>query len=257
MIKIKTKEEIDIMREGGKRLSFILGELVKEIKEGVKTGELDEVTNKLITEQEGKPAFLNYRPETKSQPYPASVCVSINDEIVHGLPDEDRVIKKGDIVTVDLGFVYKGLITDMAYTVSVGEADEKTKKLLSANEKALYEGIKEIKDGNHIGDIGNAIEEVAKKDGFAVYRELVGHGVGHKLHEEPHIPNFGNKGTGEEMKEGMIFAIEPMFGEGEEKIELGEDGFTYKTKDGSRSAHFEHTVVVTQKGSETLTKFPK
>ncbi|TSD02887.1 MAG: methionine aminopeptidase [Parcubacteria group bacterium Athens0714_16] len=254
MISIKKENEIKILKEGGKRLAFVMSELIKNVKVGVSTIELDKLAYKLIKQQNGEPAFLNYRPDKKSKPYPASLCVSIDDEIVHCVPSEKRIIKNGDIVSLDIGMKYENLITDMAYTVGVGKINDKAKKLIETTKTALLSGIKEVKAGNHVGNIGFAVEKVAKENGFSVFRELVGHGVGYELHEEPFIPNFGFKGDGEKLEEGMVIAIEPMIGEGIGKIISGEDGFTYKTKDGKRSAHFEHTIVVTKNGCEILTK---
>ncbi|MEK7182498.1 MAG: type I methionyl aminopeptidase [Patescibacteria group bacterium] len=242
---IKNIEELEILKEGGRRLAFVMSELIKNVKVGVSTIELDKLAYDLIKKQKGESAFLNYKPEKDSRPYPASICVSIDDEIVHCVPSEKRIIKNGDIVSIDLGMKYKNLITDMAYTVGVGKVDKIGKKLIEMTKMALLSGIKETKIGNHIGDIGFAIEKIAKKNNFSIFQELVGHGVGYELHEDPLIPNFGFRGEGEELKKGMVLAIEPMIGEGIGKIISGKDGFVYKTKDGKRSAHFEHTIVIT------------
>lgn len=255
MIFTKKENEIEILKEGGKRLAFVMSELIKKTKVGISTIELDNLAYDLIKKQDGEPAFLNYKSEKKSKPYPASVCVSINEDIVHCVPDKNRIIKDGDIVSIDLGMKYKNLITDMAYTIGVGNVDKIGKKLIEATKTALLSGIKEAKVGNNIGDIGFSVEKIAKKNNFSVFQELVGHGVGYKLHEDPMIPNFGVKGEGEILIEGMVLAIEPMIGEGEGDIISGRDGFTYKTKDGKRSAHFEHTIVITKKGPEIITKF--
>ncbi|MBU3969117.1 type I methionyl aminopeptidase [Patescibacteria group bacterium] len=251
---IKNSEELEILREGGKRLAFVVSELVKKTKVGISTIELDKLAHVLMKKQGGKPAFLNYKTEKESKPYPASVCISIDEDIVHCVPTKEKIIKDGDIVSIDLGFEYKKFITDMAYTVGVGKVDKTGKKLIKTTKTALLSGIKEAKAGNHIGDIGFVIEKIAQKNNFSVFQELVGHGVGQKLHEDPLIPNFGKKGMGEELKEGMVLAIEPMIGEGGGDIISGQDGFTYRTKDGKRSAHFEHTIVITKNGPEILTK---
>jgi len=251
---IKTDNELEILREGGKRLAFVMFELIKKVEIGVSTIELDKFVYDLIKKHDGEPAFLNYKPEKKSKPYPASVCVSINEDIVHCVPTKKRIINDGDIVSLDLGMKYKGLITDMAYTVGVGKTDEVAKKLIKTTEMALLSGIKEARIGNCVGDIGFAVEKIIKENGFSVFEELVGHGVGKKLHEEPFVPNFGKKGSGEKLIERMVLAIEPMAGEGQGRIISGDDGFTYKTKDGKRSAHFEHTIVITKNEPEILTK---
>ncbi|HFC76871.1 MAG TPA: type I methionyl aminopeptidase, partial [Candidatus Moranbacteria bacterium] len=202
-----------------------------------------------------KPAFLNYKPEGSGFPYPASLCVSINDEVVHGISSgNNRVLKEGDIVGIDLGLIHKGLITDMALTIPVGSIDEKAKKLIENTRQALYEGIKVVKDGATTGDIGHAIFNFAKQSGFGVVDDLGGHGVGKSVHENPFIPNIGEKGKGEKLKEGMVIALEPMLNEGSKDVFLADDGYTFKTRDGGRSAHFEHTIVVTKTGSEILTK---
>jgi len=251
---IKNEKELEILKKGGKRLAFVISELVKKTKIGISTIELDNLAYDLIKKQGGEPAFLNYKPEKNLKPYPASVCVSINEDIVHCVPTKEKIIKDGDIVSIDLGMKYKNLITDMAYTIGVGKVDKIGKKLIETTKMALLSGIKEAKIGNRIGDIGFSIEKIAKKNSFSVFQELVGHGVGYELHENPLIPNFGQKGKGEKLVEGMVLAIEPMIGEGSGDMVLGHDDFTYKTKDRKRSAHFEHTIVITSEGPIILTK---
>lgn len=253
MITIKTQEDIMKLREGGKRLSFILQELAKEVAPGVSTKSLDDLAYRLATDKGDKPAFLNYKPYGASKPYPASVCISIDNEVVHGIPNQERILKEGEIVSLDMGLIHDGMVTDSAITVPVGEIDEKTKQLLVTTKKALHAGIKKIREGQRLGDIGFAIESIAKEKGYGVVRELCGHGVGYKVHEDPYVPNYGQKGKGIKLKAGMVLAIEPMFNEGSECIELDKDGYTYKTTDCSRSAHFEHTVVVTENGAEIVT----
>jgi len=253
VITIKTKEDIDKLREGGKRLAFILSEIAKSIKPGVTTKSLDDLAFKLAKEKGDKPAFLNYKPYGADKPYPASLCVSINDEVVHGIPREDRILKEGEIVSLDMGLIHEGMITDSAITVPVGKIDDKAKILMETTQKALYAGIKKVREGQRLGDVGFAIESIAREKGYGVVRELCGHGVGYKVHEDPYVPNYGEKGKGIKLKAGMVIAIEPMFNEGTENIVLDNDGSTYKTTDQGRSAHFEHTVVVTEKGAEILT----
>lgn len=253
MITIKTLEEIKILREGGKRLASVLYRVAEKAKPGVATIELDELAEKLIKENGGEPSFKNYKTFQDKIPFPASLCVSINDEIVHGIPSRDRILKEGDIVSLDLGMKYKNLYTDMAITVGVGKIDKQAKKLIEITEKSLAEGIRIIKERNYIGDIGFAIQKYVEKKGFSVVRKLVGHGVGYKAHEEPEIPNFGKKGTREILKSGMILALEPMITAGSPDIVLGSDNWAWKTKDGSLAAHFEHTVVVVKTGAEILT----
>jgi len=253
MITIKTPEEIKILHEGGKRLAAILDEVAEEAKPGTATIELDELAEKLIRENGGEPFFKNYKTSQDKIPFPASLCVSINDEIVHGIPRRDRILKEGDIVGLDLGMKYKNLYTDMTITVGVGKIDKEGKKLMEVAEKSLVEGVRVVREGNCIGDIGFSIQEYVERNGFNVVRNLVGHGVGYKAHEEPEIPNFGKKGTREILKSGMILALEPMITAGSPDIVLDNDNWTWKTKDGSLSAHFEHTVAVTKTGAEIIT----
>jgi len=255
VITIKTPEEIDILREGGRRLAAILNILARQVEPRMYTDALNGIADKLIRSDGDKPAFLGYTPDGAARPYPATLCVSINDEIVHGIPNEESErLKDGDIVGLDLGLIHNGLIVDSAITVPVGKIDESAIKLIKTTKDALLAGINAARAGNTVGDIGHAIEQIAKKDGYGVVKELGGHGVGYKVHEEPHIPNFGNKGEGPELKAGMVLALEPMFNEGKENIKLAPDGYTFKTEDGLRSAHFEHTIVITDGKAEIITK---
>lgn len=253
MITIKTPEEIKILREGGKILASILHEVAGKVRPGIATIGLDALAERLIRGAGGEPSFKNYKTRDDKIPYPASLCVSINDEVVHGIPSKDRILIEGDIVSLDLGMKYKGLYTDAAITVPVGEIDDKAKKIIEVCRKSLNKGIMSAKEGKRIGDIGFAIQTFVEKNKFSVVRNLVGHGVGYKAHEEPEIPNFGGKGKGEILKKGMVLALEPMIAEGSHEIILGRDNWTWRTKDGSLSAHFEHTIVVTKKGGEILT----
>ncbi|MFA6315198.1 MAG: type I methionyl aminopeptidase [Candidatus Paceibacterota bacterium] len=256
MITIKTKEDIDILREGGKRHAFILKELSAMVKPGLVVQILEDKARELIEEGGDRSAFLNYTPVGSKRPYPAVLCVSINDEIVHGIPNEnEKVLKEGDIVSLDLGLVHKGLITDAAITVPVGKISDELETLLELTKKAMYAGIKEAKGGRRVGDISNAVERVAIPKGYGVVRELSGHGVGYHVHEDPYVPNFGEAGKGSVLKPGMVIAIEPMFNLGTEEIYLDDDGYTYRTADGKPSAHFEHTVVITKSGAEILTQY--
>src|SRR3989344_2647712 len=229
-VTIKTQKEIEILREGGKRHAFILNEVAKKILPGVSTLELDDYAKKLVEEGGDTPAFLNYKPYGARRPYPASLCVSINDEIVHGIPNENpKILKDGDIVSIDLGLNHKGLITDMALTIPVGKISKEAKKLIAVTKKALSAAIVAAQAGGRTGDIGFVVEQEVKPLGFGIVRELSGHGVGYSVHEDPYIPNFGEKGKGVLLRPGMVIAIEPMVNIGGEKIKLGEDGYTYKT----------------------------
>jgi len=254
MIAIKTPEEIKILRDGGKILASILLKVADKAKLGVTTFELDEYAEFLIKEAGGGPAFKNYKTGDDKYPFPSTLCVSINDEVVHGIPAQDRILKEGDIISLDLGLKWRGLYTDAAITVGVGKISADAEKLLNVTKSALEKGIKVIKEKSAIGDIGFAIQSYVEASGFNVVKKLVGHGVGYAVHEEPEIPNFGKKRSGEILKEGMILAIEPMVCFGSADVVLDKNGWTWKTKDGFLAAHFEHTIAVTKKGCEILTK---
>jgi methionyl aminopeptidase len=249
---IKTKEEIDVLREGGKRLGTVLAKVAKMVAPGVSTADLDAYAHKLIIEGGDEPAFLNYKPEGHHTPYPASLCTSVNNEVVHGIPSKKRILKEGDIISIDLGLKHKGLFTDHAITVPVGKVSKTSEQLMHATKEALAVGIEQAIGGNTVGDIGYAIEQfVARR--YGIVRELSGHGVGKKIHEDPYIPNYGKKGKGQKLIPGMVVAIEPMLNIGGAGIISLADGYTIKTADGSRSAHFEHTVLITEKEPEILT----
>lgn len=253
MIEIKTKEEIKKMRKAGKIVAVVLAELEKHIKPGIKTSKLDEIAENLVRKMGGSPAFKGYRPHVYfPREFPATICVSINEEIVHGIPS-DRVLKEGDIISVDIGVRVDGFYADAAYTYSVGEISEKAKKLIEVTRIALLKAIAVVKDGVRVGDISYEIQECAESNGFSVIRDFVGHGIGRNLHEEPQIPNFGVRGKGPELKEGMVIAIEPMVSAGSHEVEVLPDTWTAVTKDRSLTAHFEHTVAVTSYGSLLLT----
>lgn len=247
MIKIKTEKEIEIMREGGKILAEILKKLSEAVKPGVTTNELEELARELVLSYGVKPSFLGY------DGYPAALCTSVNDEIVHGVPS-DRVLKDGDVLKLDMGVLDKGFHTDSAVTVVVGKGDNEKTKLLSVTKEALNIGISKAKVGNTLGDIGSAIQEYVERNGFNVVRDLVGHGVGKELHESPQVLNYGKAGEGEKLVEGMVIAIEPMVVTSDWRIKNSQDGFGFVTKDGGLAAHFEHTVAITKRGPEILTK---
>jgi methionyl aminopeptidase len=253
MIKIKTKEDIEKLRVGGKRHAFILKEVAKKVAPGITTKELDDFAHKLILEGKDKPAFLGYTPEGVSYPYPASLCVSVNDEVVHGIPS-DFVLEEGDIVSLDLGLSHEGMITDAAITVPVGKVSKDAQKLIDVTREALSLGIKQVKPGNKTGDIGHAIEKFVKPYGYGIVKILAGHGVGYSVHEDPYVPNYGKAGTGATLKPGMVIAIEPMLNLGTGEVFATDDEYTYITADEKMSAHFEHTVLVTEDGCEVLTK---
>jgi len=254
MINIYNKKEIETLRQSGKILATVIKQLKKIVKPGLTTEYLNGVAKDLILSYNAKPSFEGFNG------FPAALCTSINEEIVHGLPSK-RKIKKGGILSLDLGVRYKsieasmGLCTDMAITIPVGKIDKIKKRLIKVTRRALEAGIKQAKPGKYLGDIGWAIQEQIEKNNFKVVKELVGHGVGKEAHEDPEVLNFGIPKHGIKLEPGMVLALEPMASVGTWKIKKAIDGFAYKTKDDSLSAHFEHTIVITKKGCEILTSF--
>jgi len=254
-MKIKSEEDIQGLIKLGQDHVDVLDKLEAAIKPGVSTTELEEMTDKLIREKGAVPAFKDYEPYGADRPYPCALCVAPNDTVVHGIPTEHNyVLKEGDIVGIDIGLERDGLVTDAGRTVGVGNIDKAAQKLLHVTEEALWRGIQEARAGNHVGDIGHAIESYVRKEGYGLVRDLCGHGVGHSVHEGPQVPNFGNAGTGEVLEPGMVLAIEPMVNEGRGAVIFESDGYTVSTEDGSRSAHFEHDVVITDGDPIVLTK---
>ncbi len=254
MVTIKTKKDIAILREGGCRHAVILRELAAMVRPGICAAELNASADKMIAEGGDKSAFLNFKPKGAARAYPASLCVSVNDEVVHGIPNEgDKILKEGDIVSLDFGLNHRGLFTDAAMTVAVGSISPELEKLLEVTKEALMAGIKAAKGGKKTGDIGAAVQRFAMTNGYGIVKELAGHGVGYDVHEEPFVPNYGEAGKGTVLKPGMIIAIEPMFNLGTKDIILADDDFTYRTADHKPSAHFEHTILVTKGNAEILT----
>lgn len=246
MITIKSKEEIELMRKAGYLVSLTHQYLKPLIKPGITTKELDLRAEKFIKEHDGIPTCKGY------EGFPATLCVSVNDEVVHGIPGK-RKLRNGDIVTIDMVIGYHGYQGDAAWTYAVGDISEDKKYLMEHTEKALYEGIKQVKPGNHIGDISHAVETYATKYNLGVVKELVGHGIGTEMHEDPDVPNYGKAGTGPKLKSGMVICIEPMLNLGSAAVGILDDDWTIVTEDGSSSAHYEHTVLVTEDGYEILT----
>ena len=244
------------MREGGKRLSNILRAVSERVVPGVKTEDLDKFAHELIEQGGDKPAFLHYKPDFASKPFPASLCVSVNDEVVHGIPSKDRILMEGDIISIDLGVKHKGLFTDMALTASVGKVPDSSLELIKVTEQALQVGIDVAMGGNTVGDIGHAIESFvhSRKQKYGIVEVLSGHGVGRAIHEDPYIPNFGKAGKGAKLVPGMVIAIEPMLNNGIKNVTINEDGYTIHTADGKRSAHFEHSILITDGEPEILTR---
>lgn len=258
MLTIKKPEEIKVLQTGGKILAEVLSELIQQVKPGIKTSELDKLAEKLIKRKGGLPSFKNYKNKPEEKPFPTSICASVNEQLVH-TPTSNYQLKNGDILSLDLGIKYpasdKGFFTDMAVTVPVGRVSQIARKLIKVTKKALELGINQIKPGNHISDISKAIQSYVESQGFSVIRQLVGHGVGYQVHEEPRIPNYLDKKQKDiQLKKGMVLALEPMVSVGDYPVKTLNDGWTVVTADGSLSAHFEHTVVVTQNGHEIITK---
>lgn len=249
----RSENEIKKLRQAGSILAVILNDAAKKAVAGVSTYELDKFAEETILKSGARPSFKGYRPWGVSSPYPSSLCASINDAVVHGLPS-DYKLKDGDVISLDLGMEWQGLFVDAAVTVSVGQPLPEVKRFLEISKKSLEIGIEQASLGNHIGDIGAVIQEYVEKAGFSIIRELVGHGVGESVHEPPQIPNFGRAGSGPLILEGMVLAIEPMIAMGHHEVYLEKDGWSWKTKDKSLAAHFEHTILVTKDGPEILTR---
>lgn len=247
MIPIKPERDIELMREAGRILAQVMRKVQQAVKPGIATIELDRLAEELIIEKKTKPAFKGYNG------YPSALCISVNEQVVHGIPGQRR-LKDGDIVSLDLGLCYQGFFSDMAVTVPVGRIDPKARRLIDTTRQALNEGIKQAVCGNHLSDVSWAVQRHAEQNGFAVVRQFVGHGIGSRLHEEPEVANFGQAHRGPVLRNGMVLAIEPMINAGSWECVVLEDGWTALTKDGELSAHFEHTVAVTEAGPQILTR---
>ncbi len=253
-IPIKTRRELQAMREASRHVAEILLELRERVKPGVTTAELDRFAEKAIAERGVSSSFKGYDPHGLPR-YPAVLCVSVNDEIVHGIPGP-RVVEEGDIVSLDFGVSVDGFHGDSAVTVPVGEIDEQAKRLLEVTREALWAGIEAMRPGRRLSDIGHGVQSRVEPEGFSVVRDFAGHGIGRKLHEPPWIPNFGAEGRGPRLLPGMVFAIEPMVNVGEPEVRVLDDEWTAVTADGSLSAHFEHTILITEEGPDVLTRIP-
>jgi methionyl aminopeptidase len=251
VIVIKSKNEIAIMREAGRIVAEVHQALREKIKPGVSTADLDAIAYEIITKRGATPSFKGYR---GPYPFPASICASINEEVVHGIPSKKRVLKEGDIIAIDVGATLNGFVGDAAVTLAVGHVSESAKRLMEATEGALMAGIDQARVGKHLDDLSGAVQDYAESRGFSVVREYVGHGVGRAMHEEPQIPNYRQGKLGPQLKPGMTLAIEPMVNEGVWETRTLRDKWTVVTKDGKLSAHFEHTVAVTEGEPEILTK---
>ncbi|HHW90558.1 MAG TPA: type I methionyl aminopeptidase [Clostridiales bacterium] len=247
MITIKTQNEIDKMRKAGLIVRDVLNIMGDNIKVGITTKELDKIAYEHIISCGAYPSFFGYRG------YPASICVSIDDEVVHGIPSPKRILEEGQIVSIDVGAYINGYHADAARTFEVGQVSAQNKKLIKVTEQSFFEGLKVLKDGVRLGDLSSAIQNYVEKAGFSVVRALVGHGIGKQIHEDPSVPNFGTAGKGVRLAQNMTIAIEPMVNMGGHEVEFCPDGWTVKTKDGLPSAHYENTVVITSDGAEILT----
>jgi len=251
MIVLKSAREIEIMRRANVIVAEILQQLKEEVAPGVTTLELDGIAEELTYKKKAKPAFKGYA--VAERVYPYSLCTSVNEEVVHGMPSK-RVLKEGDILGMDFGVIVDGFYGDSAVTVAVGQVSEAAERLMQVTRDSLYRGIDELREGKRLGDLSSAIQTMVEDAGFSVVREFVGHGIGKKLHEEPPIPNYGESGRGPRLMEGMVLAIEPMVNAGNPEVELKEDGWTAVTKDRSLAAHFEHSVAITKNGPDILSR---
>ncbi|MFW5855761.1 MAG: type I methionyl aminopeptidase [Bacillota bacterium] len=248
MIVLKSPREIEIMKKANQIVAETHAYLAEKIAPGISTAEINKLADEYIRKKGAIPSFKGYRG------FPASICISINDEVVHGIPDENRYLKSGDIVSLDIGTLYEGFNGDAARTFPVGEIDKKARKLMDVTEKSLHRAIAKAKAGNRLTDISHAVQSYVEEKGFSVVREYVGHGIGRDMHEDPQIPNFGPPGRGPRLKPGMTLAIEPMVNTGGFKVKTMDDGWTVKTADNSLSAHFEHTIAVTDDKTLILSK---
>ena len=246
MISIKSAREIEIMRRGGKITAKTLTMLMAAAKPGVTTGELNRLADASIRSMGGVPTFIGYHG------YPAAICASVNDEVVHGMPGE-RVLEDGDLLSIDIGTTFEGYVSDSAVTVPIGNVSEAAQRLMAVTQECLMLGIEQMQVGNHLGDIGHAVQRHAEGHGYGVVRALVGHGVGRKMHEDPQVPNYGNPGQGTLLRKGLVLAIEPMITQGTWEVATLEDGWTVVTEDGKLAAHFEHTIAITDHGPKILT----
>jgi methionyl aminopeptidase len=254
---VRTPEQREGIIESGRRLGIVLEKVASMVAPGVSVDELDREAERLIREGGDTPAFKGYTPEGGGRPYPATLCVSVNEEVVHGIPNENpRILKEGDIVALDIGLTHKGFITDTAVSVPVGKVSKESYELMNATQAALEAAIAAARPGNRIGDISHATEQAFAGTGFSVVKMLGGHAVGEHVHEEPFIANAGHPGTGPEIVSGMVLALEPIANAGKASVVIAPDGYTYRTRDGSRSAHFEHTILVEDEGTIVVTRRP-
>jgi methionyl aminopeptidase len=254
VIQLKSKRELDKMREAGRHVGEILVRLADLAKPGVTTADLDRAAQAEIKTRRLESSFLGYAPG-QSLPFPAVICASVNEEIVHGIPGGRRLVE-GDLLKIDFGAICDGFHADAALTVAIGSVDDVSRRLMATTLHSLNAGIEQMAPGKRLGDVGAAVQETVERDGFSVVRDFVGHGIGRAMHEPPQLPNFGRPGRGQRLREGMVLAIEPMVNAGTYEVCMGDDGWTATTADGRRSCHFEHTVAITEHGPEVLTRVP-
>lgn len=251
---LKTEDEIELMRQANRLVGLTLAELAKHIRPGVSTKQLDRIADEFIRDHGAVPTFLNF-PNPYGAPFPASICTSVNDVVVHGIPDEKTILKEGDIISIDCGTLLNGFNGDSAYTFTVGEVTQEVRLLLQRTKEALYQGIDNARAGKHVGDISQTVQDYCEAVGYGVVRELTGHGIGRKMHEDPLVPNYGRRGNGPLLKAGMCIAIEPMITMGDRQVVLDSDRWTIRTRDGKPAAHFEHTIAVRKGEAEILSSF--
>lgn len=253
-IYLKTDEEIQLMRAANQLVGSTLGELAKHIKPGVSTAHLNKIADEYIRDHGAEPTFLGF-PNPYGPEFPASICCSVNECVVHGVPREDQILKDGDIISIDCGTLLNGFNGDSAYTFPVGEISEEVRKLLITTRESLYLAIDKAVHGSHVGDIGSTVQDHCEKQGYGIVRELCGHGIGKKMHEDPQVPNYGRRGNGPKLKAGMCIAIEPMITMGKRQIWLLPDKWSIITRDRQPAAHYEHTIVITKGKAEILSSF--
>ncbi len=251
-ITYKTPEEIELIRVSSLLVGKTLGELKKYIEPGVSTMKLDKIAESFIRDHHAIPAFKNYNPSFGDSPFPGSLCISVNEEVVHGMPSDKRILKEGDIVSIDCGVLLNDYYGDSAYTFSVGTVSSKKRRLMEVTKESLYRGVEKAIVGNRIGDISHAIQRYAETYGYSIVREMVGHGLGKRLHEPPEVPNFGRRRSGLKLRAGMVIAIEPMINMGRRHIGIADDGWTVFAKDKLPSAHYEHSIVIQEKGKPDI-----
>ena len=251
---LKTEDEIDLMRKSNRLVGATLAEVGRHIKPGVSTLQLDHIAEEFIRDHGATPTFKNF-PNPFGGPFPGSICTSVNNVVVHGIPSDKCILKEGDIISVDCGTLLDGYNGDSCYTFCVGEVSDKVKNLLKVTKQSLYKGIEQARPGHHLGDIGEAIQDYCESFGYGVVRELTGHGIGREMHEDPPVPNYGSRGNGVLLKAGMCIAIEPMITMGDRKIWLLPDKWGIITRDGQPAAHFEHTIAICKDGAEILSTF--